>query len=158
MMRLRLLIVIAAIALPAAPSLAASATCVASTANVVFGTYNPMSTTAATATGSVTVACTMTSGISLVTAYTIALSKGLGSYTTRTVSTGSSTLNYNLYTGSSYATIWGDGTASTSTVNDGYLLGISTVTRNYPVYGRMPALQNAAAGDYSDTIIVTVTY
>lgn len=157
--RLRALAAVATIALAAMPAQAAGvASCAASTADVAFGTYNPQAAGAATAVGNVSVSCAMISGISLFVSYTIQLSKGSGSYTTRTMTSGANTLAYNLYTASNYATIWGDGSAGTSTVSDAYLLAVGTVVRNFAVYGRAPALQNVAAGNYGDTIIVTVTY
>ncbi|BBA33301.1 spore coat U domain-containing protein [Methylocaldum marinum] len=63
-----------------------------------------------------------------------------------------------MYTDSARSSIWGDGSAGTQTVSDGYLLGLLTVTRHYPVYGRIPADQNVSPGVYLDTIFVTVLY
>ena len=37
-------------------------------------------------------------------------------------------------------------------------INIGTTTRHYTVYGRVPALQNARSGSYSDVITVTVDY
>lgn len=71
---------------------------------------------------------------------------------------GAYAIEYNLYTDSTRTTLWGDGSAGTSYVSDGYLLGLLTVSRNYPVYGRVPAGQNLPAGVYSDVVVVTVDY
>jgi len=74
------------------------------------------------------------------------------------MSNGSSQLAYNLYTDSARTSVWGDGSSGTAKVSDGYLLGLFTVAKDYPVYGRIPELQNAAVGSYLDTVVVTVNY
>ena len=60
----------------------------------------------------------------------------------------------NLYTSSSYNTIWGDGTGSTSTVNNTGSGSNDTST----IYARISSGQSIPNGSYSDTINVTVTY
>ena len=80
------------------------------------------------------------------------LSTGSGTYAARAMTSGSHQLLYNLYLDASYVTIWGDGTAGTGTLQD------STNKNTYTIYGRIPALQNAWVGSYSDTIVVTITY
>jgi len=128
---------------------------------VSFGIYDPLSSSPVFSTGGVQVSCSLLGIVSLLVAYSIALSSGSGTYATRalrTPSSASSVMNYNLYTSSGYATIWGDGSSGTVTVNDGYLLGIGTTVRNYPIYGRIAPAQIVAPGNYTDAIIVTVTY
>jgi spore coat protein U-like protein len=136
----------------------AVASCTTSATPVGFGVYDPLSGTARTTTGTVTVACSLIGGVSLLVSYNIKLSAGGGTFTNRLLSSGSGSLSYNLYTTNTYATVWGDGTGATSVVSDGYLLGIGGATLNYTVYGRIPASQNVAAASYADSIIVTVTY
>lgn len=51
-------------------------------------------------------------------------------------------------------TIWGDGSAGTGTFK-GTGTGTEVAT---PVYGRIPARQNAHVGTYSDMVTVTVTF
>lgn len=134
----------------------ASAVCTATALGVAFGTYNPLSATPLDSSGQVTVTCT---GISLLISYDILLSTGgSGSYAPRKMTVLSNNLDYNLYTASNRATVWGNGTGGTSVITDGYVLSLGTVIRNYPVYGQVPAQQNVATGSYADTIIVTVNY
>ncbi len=123
-----------------------------------FGSYDPFSVVPVDSTGQVSVSCT--GGlVSVQVNYTIRLSAGSsGSFATRYMVQGANHLNYNLYTNSSRSIVWGDGTGGTSTVTDGYLVGLLTVTRDYPVYGRLPAQQNVMPGLYTDTIVVTVDY
>ena len=117
--------------------------------NISFGTYDPLSGTDSTSTGNISVQCTKDA------TYSIALSTGASaSYTNRTMSNGTDTINYNLYTDSGHATVWGDGTSSTSTVSGTATGGTDTST----VYAKATAGQTVGAGSYSDTITVTVTY
>ena len=70
----------------------------------------------------------------------------------RKMTSGANILNYNLYTNAARTTVRGDGSGGTSTqATNG-----TNVTRT--VYGRIPALQNAFVGSYSDAIIVTIVY
>lgn len=96
------------------------------------------------------------------TAFTVSLdagSTGGGTYAQRLMSSGSGTLQYNLYTNAARTRIFGDGTASTYTRSrTGAGLGIARTVR---VYGRLPdsaANQLAAPGTYTDTITVSVSY
>ena len=135
----------------------ASGPCSVSATAVNFGTYNPLSGTPDDAAGTVTFSCNVLVGLFL--SWTVTLSTGNGgSYSPRLLSNGVSTLSYNLYTSAAHSSIWGDGTGVTAAVNDQVLLIIGLNTFNYPVYGRIPAGQDAAAGSYTDTIMVTVNY
>lgn len=149
-----------ALSLAVAPCLAhAIASCSVSATSVSFGTYNPLSASHTNSTGTVTVSCSLIGILSLLVSYNINLSKGgSATFNPRRMTSGANTLNYNLYTNSTRTTIWGDNTSGTSRISDGYLLGLGTTVRNYTVYGRVPALQNVAAGAYADTITVTVNY
>jgi len=133
--------------------------CGVSTAPVSFGTYNPLAGTPLTATGTVTVTCTVT-GIGLFESWTIALSQGnSGHFNSRSMLNGGSVLSYNLYTSAAYTNVWGDGSGSTSLVSSPLLLlQVGTASFNYPVYGVIPAGQDAAAGTFLDSIVVTLNY
>jgi spore coat protein U-like protein len=114
-----------------------------------FGMY---SGTVLNATTTIQVACT--SG----TAYNVGLSVGTASGATvtkrsMTLSGGTALLGYALYSNAGYSTNWG------------YTIGSDTVTgtgnngiQNLTVYGRIPAGQSVAVGNYADTIIATLTY
>lgn len=123
-----------------------AATCNVSAIGVNFGSYDTFSNQSLDSTGNITVSCDVSAN------YTISLSPGAGSYASRAMTSGSHTLNYNLYSDATRTTVWGDGTASTVTISG------SGTTGNPPVYGRIPARQNAYVGTYSDTITVTLTF
>lgn len=67
---------------------------------------------------------------------------------------GADSLSYNLFSDPSRTQVWGDGTSSASAVV------VTGVSKNSPqqvvVYGRIRAGQDVSAGQYSDTVVVTV--
>lgn len=133
-------------------------TCSVGTTAVAFGNYNPTSGTAKTANGNVAVTCTAL--VLFTVSYVISLSKGASTtYTPRFMNLLGVHLNYNLYTTAAFTSIWGDATGGTATISDGYTaIVIGPVTRNYTVFGQVPALQTVGVGTYTDSITVTVTY
>ena len=122
-----------------------------------FGTYYPLSGSAATGSSDINVDC---SGSLLLISVTIRLSTGSGSYAQRQMLKGTDALNYNLYTNSGHSTVWGDGSSGTSTVSYTLLLPLfGGASRTDTVYGLVPANQTSAVpGSYRDTITVTVDY
>lgn len=122
------------------------ATCSVSPQSTAFGAYDPFASSPLDGTGNVAVTCDVS------VPYTLALSTGAGTYSSRVMLNGTHRLTYNLFRDASRTTIWGDGSASTALVNG------SGISANYPVYGRIAPRQNAYIGSYSDLIVVTVTY
>ena len=146
-----------ALLLCAAGSVQAEATCSVSASGLSFGEYDVLSLHENHSVGNLSVSCTGLSETASV-AYEIQLSRGSGAYGTRTLTSGDNVLAYNVYTQANHLFIWGDGSLGTAVLNDSYGLGLSTVSNNYPVYGRMPAGQSVSAGNYSDTLIMTIIY
>lgn len=135
----------------------AFAACSVSASAVAFGNYNPLSVLPQDAVGQVSVNCSFL--VSLLTTYTVKLSTGGSSqYSTRVMSSGGNTLNYNLYTDALRLIVWGNGTGGSGFVSNTQLIGLGGFTGNHPVYSRVPAQQNVAPGNYSDTIVVTLDY
>ena len=135
------------------------ATCTVGATSVAFGAYDPSSGTALDSTGTITVNCTTTLGLGLLVNWDILLSTGgSGGYSPRRLQSGANTLNYNLYSSAARTAVWGDTTASTVKVSDSVLVVIGGISQQYTVYGRVPALQNVAAGNYTDTITITLNY
>jgi spore coat protein U-like protein len=146
-----------ALPLPAS-ALCLGCTCTASADVVSFGTYNPLGSNVDAA-GNVRVTCSGLVGLTI--NYSIALNKGVysASFSPRQMGSGINRLNYNLYTSNSYGTIWGDGTGGSGDISDSYIILLSSTSRDYPVYGRIPGSQTSTKpGSYSDLITVTVTY
>ena len=135
-----------------------SASCHVSSMSVAFGQYNEFATAPDDSVGNVRITCQGHARERV--AYGILLSAGgSGSFATRRMrSPAGYTLNYNLYTTAARAVVWGDGSGGSAVVSDYYTCGGTSVTRNYPVYGRIPARQHARPGSYGDYIVVTLEF
>lgn len=106
---------------------------------------------AITSTSTIGVQCTNT------TPYNIGLNAGAGTGATvaarRMTSGAGATIVYELFRDPARSQIWGN-TAGTDT-----LAGIGNgAVQSLTVYGRVPAQTTPAAGSYTDTVQVTVTY
>lgn len=118
--------------------------CSVSTAGVAFGTYDPFSTVPLDSVGSIAVECEAP--------YSVLLSGGGGQVDQRQLQGMTQTLSYNLFIDAGRSSVWGDGSAGTSTVS------AAAGQRTHSVYGRVPARQNVGAGSYSDSLIITVNF
>ncbi|MEA2991610.1 MAG: hypothetical protein QOD40_530 [Alphaproteobacteria bacterium] len=123
---------------------------ISSAANINFNTQGVLSANV-DRTGTITVQCTAA------TTYNIGLNAGTGVGATVAVrkmtSPAPATINYSLYSDAGYTTVWGN-TISTDTVpgtGDGTPI-------SHTVWARVPAQTTPAAGVYTDTITVTVSY
>lgn len=141
----------------------AAADCTVSAVGVSFGVYDPFVTTPDDSVGEITVTCTHLSGPSINVRYTVTLSTGgSGSFSPRQLRSGPGTLGYNLWIDLARSGIWGNGSAGTVIVTGALRVGPGAGNRVrsavHPIYGRIPALQDAAEGDYLDSIVATLTY
>lgn len=141
----------------------AASDCSVSTTGVAFGSYDPYATTPDDSTGNVTVACTYLGGKADQLSFSVALSTGTsGTYTQRRLLAGSQVLNYNLFSDLSRTQVWGDGRAGTTVATGTFTLGpgVGNGWRQLalPVYGRIPARQDVLSGNYTDAIVVTLTF
>jgi len=134
------------LALLALSAPARAAVCSVSPQSVNFGNYDPLSASPLDGVGNVNVSCDAP------TSFSISLGTGAGSYASRVMTSGASQMIYNLYTDAGRLLIWGDGSASTSTVS------ANSTGGDFTVYGRIPASQNLPASSYTDVIVVTITY
>lgn len=139
----------------------AAATCAITAVGPAFGTYSPANTNPTVANGSVTATCTWTGGGS--TTVNIVASYGTGnsgSYPNRWMLSGANRLNYNIYFESNFQTIRGNGTAGTRTGTATLTVssGNRTASVSGTMFGRIPAQQDAVPGNYTDTILITMTY
>lgn len=125
--------------------------CLVSATDMAFGSYNPTSSTPTDATSSIIVTCTPG------TLYNVGLNAGTtagATVSTRKMLNGAAPLNYSLYSNSGRSTNWGNSSGS-DTVSQ---TASSIVPATFTVYGRVPAQQSVAAGAYTDTVTVTVSY
>ena len=146
------------ICLPGVALAASSASCSVDTssAQIAFGTYDPLSLTPLDGVGTLKISCDKNN-----VPAAFALDRG-GSVTflPRRMSSGANVLPYNLYVGSpNSGTVFGDGTGGTQTGNAvTQQIGQATFIGQVQVFGRIQPGENAAFGSYSDTIHVQVTF
>jgi spore coat protein U-like protein len=127
--------------------------CIISAAPLAFSNYDPLvdhETTPRDATGSVTIRCTKGSNP------TVALDLGLtpAGSTRRMSNGGTEFLNYELYKEAARTNVWG--ASGGAVVNPG--ASTSLAPRTLTVFGRIAAAQDVATGNYSDTVVATVTF
>ncbi|MBO9685936.1 MAG: spore coat protein U domain-containing protein [Mitsuaria chitosanitabida] len=132
-----------------------TSSCTVSGSTLNFGsTIDPLATAVPLdAASTLTVTCSNT------TPYAVSLNAGTNAggasnFTARTMKSGANTLGYQLYLDSGRTTVWGDGTASSSTKSGTGSGSAQSLT----VYGRIPSLSGVIPGTYTDTVTVTVTY
>lgn len=150
---------LAMLAILAIAPMAFAFSCSVTATGVSFGGYDIFDNAARDATGTITVTCKAPDrNPNTPIPVTISLSPGgSGTFAQRQMQGGAGTtpLLYNLFTNAACSTIWGDGSGSSS-VQTNY------VTKSTPwtatIFGRIPPRQNAAAGQYSDLITVTVQW
>lgn len=125
--------------------------CVVSATNLAFGDYDPTATIPSDATSSVTVTCTPG------TSFSVGLNAGTTSgstVTNRRMASGGNRLSYVLYSDAARTTNWGNTPGSDTPAAVTAISSPTVLT----VYGRVPALQAVAAGSYTDTVTITVSY
>lgn len=140
---------------PVLPLAGPSFGCSVTATSVNFGTYDVFSPAPDDSTGSIAVNC---NNPGPGTNVQIAISPGnSGSFSPRQMrqTAGPGFMSYNLYIDPSRTSVWGDGTANTSTVTANVR---RNVMLNQPIYGRIPALQNLSVGSYGDVLTVTVAW
>ena len=142
------------------PASAACLSCICSVSatGLRFGNFDPISTTPTSSTSQLRLSCWTTGSPELVT-YTVALSSGLsGNYGIRLMLGAGDQLAYNLYSDNAHTTVWGDGTGGSSTVSGSMKATRRRQRTDLTVYGQITPQQLIRAGNYSDSIVVTVTY
>lgn len=124
------------------------AQCNVTAQSINFGNYTQFSPAHTDSAGNIGVTCDAAASFS------IALSTGAGTYAARIMANSEGhVLRYNLYLDAGRNVVWGDGVGGASSTASG-----NGTSANYTVYGRIPAGQNAYAGNYGDSIIVTLNF
>jgi spore coat protein U domain-containing protein, fimbrial subunit CupE1/2/3/6 len=130
----------------------AQAACSLTSTTILFGSYDIFSSTPLDTLGQIIFRCNNNDhNIS------ISIDKGGAStFDPRRLLNGGSTLNYNLYLDAARTTIWGDGTGGTQ--NFFVRNPANNQDISIPLYGRIPAGQGTSAGNYSNTLTVTINF
>ena len=130
--------------------------CTISTAPIAFGNYDPTSTAAVLAQGSVSAKCTK--GTPVTVALDEGLNKSSGSTATtpaRQMVSGTSLLPYDIYTTSGGTTEWGNATASEPSTQTSISVNTPLV---FTTYGSLPAGTDVPAGNYVDTVTASLVF
>jgi spore coat protein U-like protein len=130
-------------------------TCLVTATSLIFPPYVPAAGTLK-ATSTISLRCT--NGVQYGVGMSVGTTAG-ETYAQRLLAGGANTLQYNIYTSNAYSSIWGDGSGTTQIVS-GNAAGFATPI-TLTVYGELPdsaANQAAVPGNYSDTILVVLTY
>lgn len=118
---------------------------------VAFGTYDPLASQALTSAGSVSLCCEDMGG-----SVSIDLSLGnSGTAASRTLIHGTDSLAYNLFMDAGLTQVWADGFDGTAHYGP---VQPSNGCTSIPVYGAMPAGQTVPAGQYSDSLTLTLSF
>lgn len=135
----------------------AAPSCTVSASVLSFGAMTIRNLADVDSTGTVEISCNNPN-----VSYTLLLSAGAGTYAQRRMVANGNSLAYNIFTSSTYTSVWGDGTG-------GSVVLTATVSSNpngqnnrgiHTLYGRIPiaSIQQAYSGTYSDAIAVTLIY
>jgi spore coat protein U-like protein len=161
-LKLRYLVLAALLALPAIGMAQTStnnltvtavvqAACSVDAAALAFGTYDPNA--ALDQNSTITVRCTQGA------TFWLGLGAGLNAAATRQMTDGTSFLGYELYRSAldrTSGTVWDNLDPGAGSHVTAGLAGYSAYTVN--LYGRIPAGQWVPAGNYSDTVVMTVNF
>jgi spore coat protein U-like protein len=135
---------------------ARAAECRASAQGVMFGMLRGSPGNSSDTGASIIVTCYGRPGERV--AYSLKLSTGQGSFHQRQMQSGTAKLAYNLYLDAARTQVWGDGTDNTGVLSDAAELAGPTISRQYPVYGRVFSGRESRIGMYSDTVTVVLDY
>ncbi|MEO8184067.1 MAG: spore coat U domain-containing protein [Deltaproteobacteria bacterium] len=151
-MKLRATSCLLALALLLVPRAASAMSCtILSVPALAFGNYNVFSAAPLDTSTLISFHCDNVGASTI----TIGLSRGSSLlFAPRTLTLGAFVLTYNVYRDASHTSVWGDDVTSWL----GPLTPLDGVDDSRTVFGRIEPGQNAHAGSYTDTLIVTVTF
>ncbi len=122
---------------------------IVSASNLDFGTEGVLASNV-DATATLSVQCTNS------TTYNIGLDAGSGAgatTTTRKMSNGLQTVDYQMFTDPGRTNNWGDSIGTDTVAATG-----TGLAQNYTIYGRVPPQSTPSANTYTDTVTITVTF
>jgi spore coat protein U-like protein len=153
-MKASILAIVCVLALPRLAHAGGGTTCtLTSLSGVAFGPYNVVSAPAVDITGSIVMNCSSGGG-----GFKIDLpAGGSGSISQRSMARtgGGTAMLYNLYLDTNHTQVWGNGQSGTSDYNGSGTGANQTIY----VYGEIKSGQHTlSAGNYTDSLLVTVTF
>lgn len=135
-----------------------TASCAINSAALTFGPYQTFSAQPTDGVGTVEISCTNldatgSSGVSVALGIG---SSASGTAAERRMSGNGSTLRYGIYSDAAHTQNWTQGNDGPQ-LPTGALQAHETRQLRFTLYGRIPPRQNATAGSYSDSLVLTVT-
>ena len=124
---------------------------ITSVTGVAFGAYDVFAASPVVAAGSVTYVCT---GVQATDRISIEIALAPDGTAARAMLSAGHALLYQLYLDAARTIVWGTGAAGTSVY--GPAAPPNGAATAVPIYGRIPARQDVAAGAYADSIVVTL--
>lgn len=115
---------------------------------MAFGAIDPLAGFSTDSSSSITVSCPA------LTPYSLSISTGQSGQLQRRMAAASAQLDYQLYADASRVSVWGDGAGGSITVSG----SADSTGTTHTVYGRVPSQPQALAGNYVDSLIVTVSF
>ena len=141
------------------PALAQTSNCSFSSMGgtlIDFGVFPANQSTAVVAADNIEFSCSDT--VLPAVSYVVTISEGSSNdFTKRTMRFGGAKIDYNLYVDATQTQIFGNGQPSsgTSSASGACLSGTSCIV---PVYGRIDGGQSFMAGQFSDSVVVTIAF
>lgn len=128
---------------------------------IAFGGYDVLSVAPDDSLATLTTLCSRNGGPQNVT-LTVQLSTGLNGSSANTrrmrnVLPGGGFLDYNLFRDVGRSAVWGSSSGVDTVSQTLAIPNLGSATASFTIYGRIPALQDAAVGVYFDIVTVTVT-
>lgn len=120
---------------------------------VDFGGYDVFNHTATDTIGNIAYRCNDSNGHNDLT---IILSRGNARNFNRFMQKQNQRLYYNLYLDPARQMVWGDGVSGTARYSSASIR--AGVTYRVPIYGRIPPQQSVPAGQYRDSLIITLNF
>lgn len=140
---------------------AQSTTCSGSNTNFNLGAYPSYNASAVDSSVALVVTCTRSGGsqnISVVIGIGTSFNSGSIANRQLKLNTGTDLMVYNLYRDASRLSVWGN-TVGVDTMSQSVSIpNNSSQPVTFTVFGRIASLQDVRAGDYSDRVVVTVTF
>lgn len=122
-------------------------------AALAFGMYDPSVNSPTDGVGTVNLACT-NMGPAAPGGASVALT--ISPFSDRKMLGNGNALYYGIYSNDARSVNWGTGSAAPQ-LRTGAMQANETKNLHFTLYGRIPPLQNIAAGNYSDSLLITIT-
>lgn len=134
-----------------------AALCGLSLTPLSFGPVDVIAGTVRDSSSSVTVTCVGLPGE--IVSYSLAASLPPAYSGTRTLTSGTFALQYNLFVTSARTVVFGDATHGTSLIGGGMTIGLVSTQSVQTIFGRIAGNQHLARpGSYGDTVVLTISY